>query len=1013
MLRREAMTPHHAIELHVRVGGPFQKTPHVAIAGEISAWDQPLPVPVTLDAHGDAVGTLSLFLPAGMYAYKLLVNHGWSLDAAPLRTRSENGRRNHVLCVVGTPEPVLFAPGLPWIVEMERGGVRIVAALRHGNGEGVAVCWKEPADEREHRSPMTRVAQEDEHDVFEVLVPVSSGKLQLRFLLHDGRMIGDEQGFPILWRAPPDTTPIWWKSAVVYAIFVDRYRPRSLHAKWERDPGPQKYAGGHLDGVTSALPALAEMGVTVVYLTPIHVGANCHRYDMVDPTRIDPRLGGESALARLIENAHSLEMRVALDFTCSHSGEGFFAYDDVEKNGKKSRYSSWFLWNSAGKLRHYGSRTDAPLFNLYDPDVRAYFLELVKKSALRGVDILRLDAAADVPFDFAREIRQVFLEIRPDGLVFGEFIPVHSYRFLGEESGDAATEFGFFDMMAPFLAYGTLDAAEVARRLIALERERGAAAFRALRFLCTHDHPRLATLARLRGRLSYVPLGFLLLFTLPGIPMLLYGEELGLWADRPEQARENVWPDRMPMPWSSDGTMLPSEWRDLLTTLARLRRNARALRDGELTFAHGEGGFLVFRRESNGDIVDVVLNAGVEATSVDLDDDQYPEQEALFQWGRALLAPPRIHLEPAAGIVVRRGRMAARRTLYLAGNTVLRDRDFVASHMRVSSRPTRLDLAITERCNLRCAHCITHAPARTASRTAREWSPRLLDRIRDDLAHAEHIAFVHGGESLTSPMLFPVLDAIQAERQGLSTMVHLLTNGVLLSPKTAMDLVGRGVHSISVSLDGATDSTNDGIREGGRFRQILDNVRSFVELRREKHWDVRLGISTVVLAQNVAELDLLVDLCVNLGVDWLKLEEVAPVNAFAERSLLRLDQGIGAKAVQAACTRGADRGLVIVNHTVERPIWRCRLDEDTSGKTFLEADGFANRTFVHPCRGPWEIACIEANGDVHMGHFFGTVLGNVAENSLTSLWNSNAAIHEREQAMAARLCKNGPVTCIQ
>ena len=1006
------MNSHHAIELRVRVAGPFQKTPQVAIAGEISAWDQPLPVAVTLDAQGDAVGTLAVQLPAGMYAYKLLVNHAWSLGADVLRTRSENGRRNHVLCVAGTPEPVLFAPGLPWIVEMERGGVRIVAALRHGNGENVSVCWKEPADGEEHRTPMIRVGNEDEHALFEVRLPVSSGKLQLRFLLDDGRMIGDEQGLPMVWHAPPDTTPAWWKQAVVYTIFVDRFRPRTLHAKWARDPGPQKYAGGHLDGVTEALPTLAEMGVTVVYLTPIHVGANCHRYDMVDPTVIDPRLGGESALRRLLDKAHVLGMRVALDFTCSHAGDGFFAYADVQKNGKRSKYASWFLWTSAGKLRHYGTRTDAPLFDQHDADVRRYFLDLVRKSARYGIDILRLDAAADVPFDFAREIRNVFRELRPDGLVFGEFIPVHSYRFLEEKGGDAATEFGFFDMMAPFLAYGTLDAAEVARRLLALERERGAPAFRALRFLGTHDHPRLATLARLRGRLSYVPLGFLLLFTLPGIPMLLYGEELGLWADRPEQARENVWPDRMPMPWSADGTMPASEWRDLITKLSTLRRHIEVLREGELTFAHGEGSLLVFRREASGDIVDVVLNAGPESLSAELDDDAYPEMELLFQWGMITMEPPRIRLESGAAVVVRRSRVAARRTLHLAGNTVLRDRDFVAGHKRVSSRPTRIDLAITERCNLRCAHCITHAPERTSSRSAREWSPWLLDRIRDDLAHTEHVAFVHGGESLTSSMLFPVLEALRAERHGLSTMVHLLTNGVLLSPRIAADLIEQGVRSISVSLDGATASTNDTIREGSRFAHILDNVRSLVMVRREKRWDLRVGISTVVVAQNIAELPALVDLCVDLGVDWLKLEEVAPVNTFAKRSLVRLDEGSGAEAVRAACERGANRGLVMVNHTIDRPIWRCRLDTDASGKTFLEADGFANRTFVHPCRGPWEIACIEANGDVHMGHFFGPVLGNLAENSLTSLWNTPLAIHEREQAMASRPCKNGPVTCI-
>jgi cyclomaltodextrinase / maltogenic alpha-amylase / neopullulanase len=1012
MLPRGVMKSHHAVELRVHVAGPFQKTPQVAVAGEISAWDMPIAVPVELDADGAAAGALALSLPAGMYAYKLLVDGVWTLDAEALRTRSESKRRNHVLCVGGTPEPLLFAPGPPWIAEMDRGGVRVVAALRHGHGDTLSLCWQEPVDAVEHHTPMTCVGEEDEHRVFEARLPVSSGKVQLRFLLADGTVIGDERGLPLQWQALPDTTPSWWRDAVVYTIFVDRFRPRVLHPKWTHDPGPQKYAGGHLDGITHALPALAKMGVTVVYLTPIHVGANCHRYDMVDPSVVDPRVGGEPALSRLIDAAHTLGMKVALDFTCSHAGEGFFAYEDVKKNGRAARYASWFLWTKSGKLRHYGTRKDAPLFNLHDAEVRAYFIDLVKRAAERGVDALRLDAAAEVPFDLAREFRRVFQELRPDGLVFGEFVHLHSYRFIDERAGDAATEFGFFDMVAPFLAYGTLDAADVARRLLVLERDRGAPAFRALRFLCTHDHPRLATLARLRGRSHVVPLGFLMLFTLPGIPTLLYGEELGLFADRPEQTREDVWPDRMPMPWPAEGKTLDSDWREMITNLAALRRNSIALREGELSFVHGEGSVLVFRREAAGEVVDIALNTAREETDVLLEDDVFAEMEVLFRLGNVATDGARVRLGSGSGVVLRRHREPGRRKLILAGNSVLRDRDFVASAQRVSSRPSRLDLAITERCNLRCAHCITHAPARTASRHAREWSPWLLDRIRDDLAHAEHVAFVHGGESLTSPMFFPVLDAVREARRGLPTMVHLLTNGVLLSAKVAEELVDRGVRSISISLDGATAGTNDAIREGGRFRQIIDHVRDVVTLRQEKPLDLRLGVSTVVLAQNVAELVALVDLCVELGVDWLKLEEAVPVNAFAERSLVRLDQGIGAEAVRAACVRGAARGLVMVDHTVDRPIWRCRLDEDTPGKTFLEADGFANRTLIHPCRGPWEIACIEANGDVRLGHFFGPVLGNVAEHSLSNLWSGPVAMDERMRAMAGRLCKNGPVTCV-
>jgi len=1013
MLPPGAMNFHQTVELRVRVPGPFEKVPHIAVAGEISAWDIPLDVPVTLDAARDAVGSLSVSLPPGVYAYKLLVNGSWTLDPDVPRTRSDNHRRNHVLAVGGAPEPLLFAPGPPWISEMERGGVRVVAALRHGNGRSLTLSWKEPADEAEHRTPMALVGEEDEHSLFEALLPISSRKAQMEFWLEDGRRLGDENGAPLFWQASPDTTPDWWRDAVVYTVFVDRFRPRVLHPKWTRDPGPQKYSGGHLDGVAHALPELSQMGVTVVYLTPIHLGANCHRYDMVDPFTIDPRVGGKPALERLLEKAHALGMRVVLDFTCSHAGDGFFAYEDIKKNGRSSRYAHWFTWTKKGKLIHYGTRTDAPIFNVHDADVRAYFLDLVKTVAQWGIDALRLDAAAEVPFDFARQIRQTFRQVRPDGLVFAEFVHLHSYRFINEQGADATTEFGFFDLVAPFLASGHLTAAEMARRLPMLERERGAPAFRALRFLCTHDHPRLATLAQLRGRAFVVPLGFLLLFTLPGIPMLLYGEELGLWADRPEQTREDVWPDRMPRPWPEEETPWPNDWRPLITQLTQLRRQHLALREGILSFVHGEDQVLVYRREANGEIIDIAMNIGKVATQVELEDDIFSEMEVLLRIGQVDIIEKQINLGPGAGGIFRRYRRQAPRKLTLAGGSIFRDRDFIAGNGGIASRPTRLDIALTERCNLRCAHCITHAPARTSSRQAREWSPWLIDRLRDDLAHAEHVGFVHGGESLVSSQLFSVLQVLQQERLGLPTMVHLLTNGILLTAKTAEELVHHGVKSIAVSLDGATAATNDGIREGGRFQQIIANLREVAKVRRDKQIDVRLGISMVVMAQNVGELEAMVELCADLGFDWLKLEEAVPVNGFAQKSLVQLDRGFGADAVQNAIERGRKLGIVMVDHTIERPIWRCQLDQDAPGKTFVEADGFANRTMIHPCRSPWEIAGIEANGDVRLGHFFGPILGNVAETPLALLWNGPVAREAREQAMASRPCKKGPVTCMR
>src|SRR5439155_15426930 len=128
---------------------------------------------------------------------------------------------------------------------------------------------------------------------------------------------------------------------------------------------------------------------------------------------------------------------------------------------------------------------------------------------------------------------------------------------------------------------------------------------------------------------------------------------------------------------------------------------------------------------------------------------------------------------------------------------------------------------------------------------------------------------------------------------------------------------------------------------GGRFHTIVDNLRAAVRIRRELGADLRLGFSLVVMRSNVDELDAFVDLAASCGVDWIKLEEVAPVTPYAKLSLVRMDDARVRDAVRACVARAQSRGLVAVDHTVPIDLWRCQLDARAA--RFLAADEFANR----------------------------------------------------------------------
>jgi glycosidase len=230
---------------------------------------------------------------------------------------------------------------------------------------------------------------------------------------------------------------------------------------------------------------------------------------------------------------------------------------------------------------------------------------------------------------------------------------------------DAATDFGFRAAAVDWLARRAIDAAAMRRRLLALELGRGGPAHAALRFLSTHDHPRFATLARLSGRgPSATALALLLLFTSPGVPALLYGEELGLSAATPALQIEDVWPDRMPMPWrwpksSLGGALRPGSGdpalRALVQRLIAARKSSPALSRGELEIVHAEGQLLVYRRTAEAEVIDIVLHAGDEEVVVALEDEERPVLTPLVAVGEVAVLGQAAALGPGAGVALRRG----------------------------------------------------------------------------------------------------------------------------------------------------------------------------------------------------------------------------------------------------------------------------------------------------------------------------------------------------------------------
>ena len=1011
----------HFVTLWCRAGDARQAGASLELRGELPHWQRG----VALTAAGGGWFEASLRLTPGAYEYKLVAPGGtWLLDAANGRTRGVAGRRNNLLVVGGADEPLLHVPAPPFVERAPGGGVVVRAGLRRGATASGLLGLRGDEGAGLRAAAMQVVGREDEHDLFEVELPGAGHSVEYAFVLGDGRVVGTgSAAFRVALRELPPSLPAWWQDAVVYSIFLDRFRRGGSGGQWA-EPGRWArdfHAGGDLAGVREALPWLVDLGVTVLHLTPIGQAPSPHRYDAVDPFVVDPALGGEAALAELLAAAERAGVRVLLDVPVTHLHRDAAPFRDVRAAGPASPYWSWFRAQrfpfsegpDPGYQHYQKGQWQEPLLDTEDAGVEAHLVALFEHWTRRGAAGFRVDAAADLPTGLCARLGRAVRAIRPDAVLLGEVVPASLERWTSTGALDAATDFAAQARLADFLG-GQCDAAASAAAEAVLRFRRGHDGARRVVFSACHDQPRLRS--RL-GSAGLARLGHLAVLLGAGVPLLYYGDEVGLAADAAGRDFEDSWPDRQCMPWPDGDAAAPHDQvtLELVRAATRLRAQREVLRRGDQVSqaatrvdAGGAAGpspdTLVLRRRLGRARCDIVLHRGAAPITVALPE-AGPEADAaiLLALGEVSVdvAAGVLRLGPHAGVVLERSpQRGAEEHALASANAVLAARAFSDGLTESPAYPRRLYVTVTEACNLRCAHCITDAPRLTREGRDRTLTPAVLDALDDAFTHADYLAFTHGGESLTAPILFDVLARFQrarARRPGRAD-VHLASNGMLLDGARVARLLDGGLSSLMVSIDGASAAVNDAMRVGGSLARVLDNVRGVLALRAQRGADLRVGLSAVIGRGNLHEVEALAELALRLGVDWLKLEETYPATPVARLDLVPPSHpGLRAAAARAA-ERLAQAGLVLVDHLA--PPSGCACSGDPAAVAFRAADDFANRAELAPCRAPWEQAAVDPDGTLRAVDHAQPGLGRLGEADFLALWNAAPAQRLRGQALA-------------
>jgi alpha-glucosidase len=498
------------------------------------------------------------------------------------------------------------------------------------------------------------------------------------------------------------TRTAWWREAVIY----------ENHLPSLRDGDGDGI--GDLEGLIESLDYLGgELGVDAIWVGPFFASPLLDQgFDVTDHTAVEPVFGDLRTFDRLIEEAHARGLKIIVDYIPNHTSDQHPWFAE-SRSSRESPRRDWYIWadpapgggppnnwtaeiggstwecdEATGQYYLHSHLREQPDLNWRNADVRAAMLDVLRFWLARGADGVRIDVAHMLMKDpdlrdnppspvghanafelqhpdfFSQlhvndrrhpDVHDALAEIRAtldefEGRVAIGEIEAMEWdawaQYYGSELDGVHLPFAFKLIETPW------NARAVAETIRSLEASLPDEAWPVLA-LGNHDRSRLASrIGRAQARVAAM-----LLLTLRGTPVLLYGDELGM-VDQPvprERQRDLFGlaldggvshdPTRTPMPWSAERNagFSPAPEPDLWLPVARdyetvnveaqladeasmlslyrallaLRRESAALRlGGYAQLPTTNGDCLVYAREHEGERTVVALNLGDEAHSL-------------------------------------------------------------------------------------------------------------------------------------------------------------------------------------------------------------------------------------------------------------------------------------------------------------------------------------------------------------------------------------------------------------
>jgi alpha-amylase len=460
--------------------------------------------------------------------------------------------------------------------------------------------------------------------------------------------------------APTTEPPPWWHDAVFYEIFVRSFADSREGPLANDGVGDIRGMMAKLDYLNDGDPATtADLGIDAVWLMPIAESPSYHGYDVVDYKQVDQEYGTNEDFKAFTDAAHERGIRVIVDLVLNHTADEHPWFIDAASS-KDSPKRDWFTWADAhpgypgpwnqnvwhdhvadqsGQLYYGCFYHGMPDLNVRNAQLTAELYDIARFWIQdMGVDGFRLDAIKHLiengaeqentqeTIDWLEDFNAYCKSLNPDFFTVGEVWSTTDQvaRYI-PDAVDTAFEFDLAQAIIDGLNTG--DATKIAERIRVVDNAYDTPV---ATFLTNHDQSRL--MSQLTGdaaeKQAKAKAAAAILLTLPGVPFIYYGEEIGHTGGKPDP---NI---RTPMQWDASGQAFSvvKPWRktqpdvgevnveaqrgrnsllEHYTRLIKLRKENPALAHGALTGLESDhSGILAFERETEDQRLLVVTNTG-------------------------------------------------------------------------------------------------------------------------------------------------------------------------------------------------------------------------------------------------------------------------------------------------------------------------------------------------------------------------------------------------------------------